>query len=178
MKDNTPARFNRLITFGFGIAILLSALVAGIGFATFGSSCDGFVLNNYAQNDFWIYLSRMAVSASLITSYPISFQGLRDGTLDMLRVPEEKRTNALLNRFTVMILLAVTVMATFLTDVSFVAAFGGATLGNALIYILPAIMHARTTPSAKIPAALLGGSGVILGIIGTILTLKGAGGGH
>jgi len=178
LKDNTIPRFNRLVAMGFGVAILISATVAAVGFATFGKACDGFVLNNYAENDVWIGLSRIAVSVSLIFSYPISFQGLRDGVLDMVGTPLDERTDAVLNQSTLILLTLVTIAATLLTDVSFVVAFGGATLGNLLVYIFPALMFGIVTPGARVPSAILGITGVIFGVIGSILTLKGTGGAH
>jgi len=160
------------------VAILISATVAAVGFATFGSASDGFVLNNYAENDLWIALSRFAVSLSLVFSYPISFQGLRDGVLDLVGTPMEKRTNAVLNQSTVAILLVVTMLATVLKDVSFVVAFGGATLGNLLVYVYPALMFGIVSPEARVPSAILGITGAVLGLIGSILCIKGSGGAH
>lgn len=65
---------------------------------------------------------------------------MRDGSLDLLSIPREKRTNSTLDKFTVVLLVLVTIAATQLKDLSFLLAMGGATLGNALIYVYPAIM--------------------------------------
>ena len=58
----------------------------------------------------------------------------------MLQVPKEERTDAKLNTLTYAILGFVTVAALTISDLSFIMSFGGATLGNALIYVYPAIM--------------------------------------
>ena len=58
----------------------------------------------------------------------------------MLKVPKEERTDAKLNNFTFIIIGVVTAVALKITDLSFLMAFGGATLGNALIYVYPAVM--------------------------------------
>ena len=72
--------------------------------------------------------------------YPLAFVGCRDGILEMLQVPKEERTDAKLNTLTYAILGFVTVAALTISDLSFIMSFGGATLGNALIYVYPAIM--------------------------------------
>ncbi len=58
----------------------------------------------------------------------------------MLQVPKEERTDAKVNNLTYLILGTVTAVALKITDLSFIMSFGGATLGNALIYVYPAIM--------------------------------------
>merc|ERR1712238_552370 len=73
-------------------------------------------------------------------TYPLVFVGCRDGVLEMMKVPKEERTDAKLNNLTFIILATITAAALKITDLSFIMAFGGATLGNALIYVYPAIM--------------------------------------
>ena len=50
--------------------------------------------------------------------------------LDLANIPQEKRTNGLLNKLTVAILAGVTGMALVVKDLSFLLSLGGATLGN------------------------------------------------
>lgn len=82
-------------------------------------------------------LSRIAVAVSLVFSYPLAFVGLRDGVTDLLKL---KLSSNGQNVLTVALLSLVTFAALVIPDVSFVLAFGGATLGNALIYIFPFFM--------------------------------------
>ena len=172
LKDNTMPRFNAAVAAGFGISILMTAFIACIGFLTFGGNSNGFILNNYAPNDLVMSLSRVAVAVSLTFSYPLCFQGLRDGVLDVIQIAPQDRSMLHLNAATVALLLALTFLATLLKDVSAVLALAGATLGNLLCYIFPAIMHGRVNPGARVPAILLGSTGVILGIIGVKLALQ------
>ncbi len=109
-----------------------------LGFLTFGSASNGLILNNYANQDALMSLSRIAVAVSLVFSYPLAFTGVREGVLDMFQIKD--RSNGMLNKVTVVCLSLVTALAYKLKDVSFVLAFAGATLGNALIYIYPSIM--------------------------------------
>jgi hypothetical protein len=63
--------------------------------------------------------------------------------LDLLSVPAEKRTSTNLNKVTVILLSLLTTLALVVKDLSFVISFGGATLGNALIYVYPPLMFQR-----------------------------------
>lgn len=170
LKDNTIPRFHTVVALGFGISILLTAWIAGIGFATFGGACDGLVLNNYSTNDVVMSISRSAVAISLIFSYPLAFQGCRDGFLDLLGIQD--RSPSKLNLMTGVLLLVLTSLATVLKDVSFVLAFGGATLGNLLCYVYPALMYRQVRPDRNVPAVALAVSGVVLGAIGANRALK------
>jgi hypothetical protein len=89
-------------------------------------------------------LAFIVYTICVIDRYPLAFVGFRDGTLDLLQVAPEKRTNTLLNQLTVSLLAVITVVALSVTDLSFVLSFGGATLGNALIYVFPALMFAKS----------------------------------
>ena len=170
LKDNTIPRFNTAVAAGFALSILMTCFIACVGFATFGSNSNGFILNNYAPNDLFMSLSRVAVALSLTFSYPLCFQGLRDGVLDVLQVEDRSLSN--LNSATVALLLGLTLLATLLKDVSTVLALTGATLGNLLCYIFPAIMYGRVNPKVRLPAVILGTTGVVLGVIGIKLALE------
>merc|ERR1712194_606240 len=98
------------------------------------------ILNNYSTKDLLISASRFAVAVSLIFSYPLLFVGTRDGTLDLLKIPEKKRTSSLLNQTTFALLGITTALAWKLTDLSFVSSISGAVFGTALIFVYPSLM--------------------------------------
>ena len=58
------------------------------------------------------------------------------------------RTNKLLNLTTGGLLGAITLAALNLSDLSFVLSFGGATLGNAIIFVFPALMFRAAVKKA------------------------------
>ncbi|KAL7436920.1 hypothetical protein ACHAXM_005508 [Skeletonema potamos] len=140
LKDNTIKRYNTVVGTSFGISILLFTLIGTLGFLTFGSASSGLILNNYAGTDVLMSLSRVAVTISIIFSFPLAFVGARDGWLDLLKVPMDKRTDSVLTKTTVAILSGITLIATQLKELAFIMSFAGATLGNALIYVYPALM--------------------------------------
>jgi len=183
LKDNTITRFNTLVGSSFAISILTFILMTAFGFLTFGSSSSGLILNNYSNKDTLIGLSRVAVAISLVFSYPLAFAGFRDGVLDLAKVPVEKRSNGLLNKVTVACLSFITGLALVVKDVSFVLSFGGATLGNALIYVYPALMFrgavkkmgdkASAGLKTEVKLAMANaGLGIGMGLVGAKMALK------
>lgn len=140
LKDNTIKRYNTVVGSSFGISVFIFALVGSLGFLTFGSASSGLILNNYSSKDVLMSLSRIAVTISIVFSFPLVFVGARDGWLDLLKVPMEKRTDSVLTKTTLAILTGITLIASQLKELAFIMSLAGATLGNALIYVYPALM--------------------------------------
>ena len=175
LKNNTPERYYTVVGSSFGLSILLMGFITAIGFATFGTAASGLILNNYSSSDMWIFASRIAVAVSLVFSYPLAFQGCRDGIIDLLKVPMEKRDNKLTNTTTVGILPVLTVLAATLNDVSMVLALGGATLGNALTYVYPYLMYKATVSKFGLTGESTGlGVAAISALLGVIMGDLGA----
>jgi len=129
LENNTLPRFYSVVSKSFGISIGLFCFITAIGFLTFGSNSSGLILNNYAGKDVWMSLSRVGVAVSLVFTYPLVFTGCRDGIIDLLGVPAEKKTeNGLLNTTTIIMLSIITLLAASLKDVSFVLAIAGGIL--------------------------------------------------
>jgi len=140
LKDNTLRRYNAVVASSFGISIFLFASIGSLGFLTFGKASSGLILNNYSGKDALMGLSRIAVLVSIVFSFPLAFAGARDGWLDLLKVPVDDRTDAVLTKTTLAILSGITLAASRLKELAFIMSFAGATMGNALIYVYPALM--------------------------------------
>lgn len=178
LKDKTLPKYYKVVSTSFAISIAIFSVIASIGYLTFGTHSSGLILNNYSTRDGLMSLSRIAVATSLVFSYPLAFVGARDGVLDLLKLKGTPKTQ---NILTVALLSAVTVGALIIPDVSFVLAFAGATLGNGLIYIFPALMFrgaikkkADATDGQKREVKLALGSalaGLIMGIVGAKMAI-------
>jgi amino acid permease len=177
LKNNTMGRFTQVIAWSFGSSVALYSVITALGFLTFGAASNGLILNNYSTQDFLMSLSRIAVALSVTGSYPLLFDGTRDGLMDLFKVTKEKRNNSLFNKITVGVLALTTVVASKMTDLGLVASVGGATFGTALVFIYPTIMFIKSqqgkpktneTTFAKVIAVL----GVIMGVIGTKFALN------
>ena len=94
-------------------------------------------------------LCRLAIGASIVFGYPLTFVGIRDGVLNLLgnKNPSDKTQTIT----TLVLLTIVSTLAVFLRDVGFVVSFGGALLGSCIIYIFPALIFLKTM-SKKIAA--------------------------
>ena len=94
-------------------------------------------------------LCRLAIGASIVFGYPLTFVGIRDGALNLLgnKNPSDKTQTIT----TLVLLTIVSTLAVFLRDVGFVVSFGGALLGSCIIYIFPALIFLKTM-SKKIAA--------------------------
>ena len=189
LENNTIQRYNTVVASSFGIAIAIFVAFASLGFATFGKNCLGFILSNYSTKDSLIGLSRVMVSISLISTYPLVFSGCRDGALDLFGIPKENRTPTLLNNLSYILLTFITIAALLVKDLSFVLSFGGATLGNALIYIFPALMFrkvvkdmgdkASTSLKREVYFASFSGLlGLVMGAIGANMAIQSQSGSH
>jgi amino acid permease len=178
LKNNTLERFNILTTASFGISIAFYTAVSAMAFLTFGSATAGMVLNNYSTNDILLSASRFAVAISLVFSYPLLFVGTRDGILDLARLPESNRTNGLLNKVTVGMLALISLLASKITDLTFVASISGAVLGTSLIFIFPTLMFraaVKEDPSKKWEKRLcsvIASMGVAIGMVGANMALQ------
>lgn len=128
-------------------------------------------------------ISRIAVAISLVFSYPLAFTGARDGVMDLLKLDSSIKTQ---NALTLAILAVVTGFALIIPDVSFVLAFAGATLGNALIYVFPALMFRgaikqmgdKATKGQKREATFALGSafvGIVMGAVGATMAVQSLG---
>ena len=155
-----------VVTTSFMVSILFYGIVSALGYSTFGLSTSAMILNNYSTNDILISISRFCVGISLIFSYPLLFVGLKSGTIDLINqmksiIPQissslqkknkqqQEKTQQLVltnqqkhsnNKLTVLLLSSITLLATHITDLTFVASMSGALLGTSLIFIFPTIM--------------------------------------
>jgi len=141
LKDATPKRFDIVVMFAFGISGIVMSIIGCVGFMTFGDASSGFILDNYSTNDVLASLSRIGVSLSVTFSYPLPFSGGRDGIMDLLEIPHEKRTTSTIRCISLAMLVVITNLALFLNNLTFVVAFGGATLSVLVIYFFPPLMY-------------------------------------
>ena len=149
------------------------------GFLTFGANADGFILNNYSTSDNLATFCRICLAVAITCTYPVTFVGVRDGTLDLLRVPMDKHTGGLLNILSIALLSIVTICASIFTDLGALNAVGGAIFGTAIVFVFPAIMFREAvihTPALHLEtesqfALGLMWVGMILGAIGVYFSI-------
>lgn len=141
LRDNTMTRFGTVVAASFGVSALVFIVVAASGFLTFGTNSQGLILNNYSPYDPIVAVSRAAIALSLVFTYPLPFVGFRDGVLDTLRVPQERRSGSFLTGISIGLLAFVTVGAWLIHDLSLVLSVGGGTFSTAVTAVFPALMY-------------------------------------
>jgi len=167
--------FNLLTAGGFALSAALSAIFMVAGYLTFGGASDGYILNNYANSDRFAQAARLAIGGSIVTTYPLLHQGLRDTIIEALgtsRVPT-----------TVGCVAAVTILGMKLTNLGTVAAVSGALVSTSLVYVLPAVMfgqmlaakRAAGDGSVRVRLELLGSRLVtVIGLFLVVIGMKAA----
>lgn len=187
LKNPTMQRYNTVVANAFVMSISIYLFVTTVGFLTFGGNSLGFILNNYSGADNLATLARLAIGGAILTGYPFTFTALKDGLLDLFKVPSEKRA-ALIPAFNVGLLTLITAAALVLKDVGFVVSLSGALFGAALMFIAPAMMNICNIRNAAKSQGIavaggkrfevaanfgLIGTGVVLTVVGvTVSVLK------
>ena len=140
LRDPTMHRFNTVVASAFGFAVLVYLSVMVVGFLSFGGNATGFVLNNYASTDRLATIARLAIGSGILCGYPLTFTALRDGIMDLWKVPANQRPQAYYP-VTLGLLGAITAAALRVRNVGAVVSLSGALIGSLLIYIIPAVLN-------------------------------------
>lgn len=141
LKDQSMPRYNTVVASAFGFALCIYLAVMWTGFLTFGGNSKGFLLNNYASSDRFATFARLAIGAGILFGYPLTFSALREGVMDVLKIPDGAPRDKATTPLTIIMLGAITSLALVLKNVGLVVAFGGALIGAMLIYFVPAVMN-------------------------------------
>ena len=144
LENPTPARWSTVVYSSFAIAGLIFGLVGTVGYQTFGSATQGFILNHYGQDDGLMTLARLALAISITFSYPLPFVGMRDSVLQLLPQQTSHDEDSDQPRFlavTFGLLAVVTAVAIQVEDLALIATIGGGTFSTIVASVLPALMY-------------------------------------
>lgn len=140
LKNPTPERFTHVVSVAFGISTVFFMIIMCSGFLTFGASTQSFVLNNYSEQDSLAILARLATGLAVITGYPFTFAGFRDGLWELQGTSESRRDETHFLR-TVGLLGMLTMLALVWKDVGMIVGLSGSLFGTWLLFIVPSIMN-------------------------------------
>ena len=184
LKRNTVHRFSQVTNVSFAASALFYFLIGSLGYFTFGSNTNGFILNNYSQTDDLASACRFAIAIALTFTYPLPFIGVRDGILDLFSVGIGWQTAININALTIAMLSIFTALAYKFTDLGLVSAVGGAAFGTAVTFVFPSIMFFSAVSSLpptevsfwlqceSLLVLLLMLFGIVMGAIGVIEVLR------
>jgi amino acid permease len=180
LQDHTTDRFNVVVNHSFLFSALIYVAVSSLGFLTFGGNSKGFILDNYSYLDPFATVARCGVAASVIFAYPLLFHGGRDALLSLTGQHDPRYWE--IRIATVVLLTVVTALSIFVSDLTFVLSFSGATMSALLIYIFPPLMFGtliknciclhtyRTNWDVKESLAMIYFGGIV-GVCGAIVTI-------
>ena len=162
--------YAKVVRRGFALSVLLNVAIMVAGFATFGASSQGLVLNNYAVKDSLAGVARLLFGVSTVFTFPLAYAAVKVGVRSVLPSLPEKGVVALP-------LGLITAIALLLDDVGIVVSLTGALMGSAVIYALPAVMLLKGDKVQKAgwekkvaPYGMMGLAG-LSAVLGTIATL-------
>lgn len=144
LRSPSLTRFGTLSAVGFGGVTLISSLMMGVGFLTFGGACKGMILNNYSTMDAGATLCRLLMGVSLLGSYAFLGQAMKKAYYQIFRKGNEI-TDRVHYRTTRLFVGTLTALALLVEDAGFVVSVTGALLGSALIYMAPPYLFLKST---------------------------------
>eukprot|EP00980_Cylindrotheca_fusiformis_P010997 scaffold2526_cov131-Cylindrotheca_fusiformis.AAC.13 len=153
---------------GFASVTMINCLAMIFGFLTFGGNSSGIVINNFSTLDPMASLCRLLLGLCVIGGYRKSkkircfadivqrshydnslrfsaaflIAACREELLALWRMRDyrAKRTPQLEKHVTAGLLLVLTAISFFMTNVGFVVGINGALAGSSLVYVFPALM--------------------------------------
>jgi len=201
VKQATGRRLDRVITVSYCASGFAIALVALLGYATFGDQVASDVLKVYPKNAV-VEVTHLLISFLVIASFPVQAHPSRNSALALLRPilggsvnstiagldPNPERVAAaakseerLFQRVTVVLLFASYALALSVEDLGKILAMVGASGSTAVSYILPGLLYTRTFPRGTwkwlFAMALLVG-GCIVAPVCLYVIIFGGGKGH
>lgn len=172
LRNRSVGRFNIVVTASFGLAVAMCLMAMCAGYLTFGAASKGNILLNYSTSDPLATVARIAVSGSVVCTFPLAFTGLRDGAMALLGVPSTRRNFCVA---TVGLLSLVTGLALAIRNVAFVVNLGGAIFGALTVYIFPSVLflllqRCKVRGEAQFAKATVS-SGVLLALLGSTVAV-------
>jgi len=143
MDNPTPKRCRTVISIALGISTVAYFLVGIFGYFTFLELTKGNILNNYV-NDTFAEIGKIGLAGVIIFSYPILHYPMRFSILISIEpLIKQKHYYYYYVGLTVLIIISSYLIAIAYPDISFVFSIAGATVGNFIIFILPAAIYIK-----------------------------------
>jgi len=173
------SKYPQMVHTSFVILIALYSLAMFGGYFTFGNTCQGNILMNYASQDLLSTCARLATGLSILFGYPLLFKGVRDstcgviGSLGWKDIPKVPLVTSLF--------MVITFIAVKVQDIQVIVGLTGALLGSFVCFICPPVLYILAVgktlgydsleyQKSRKNAALIP-FGLFVGILGAYMTL-------
>jgi len=184
--DNTSmSKWNKVTHASLFISFITMTLMAYGGYATFTSTVQGDLLNNYCWNDDLMNVSRLLFSITILLTYPIECFVCREvlqhifwGKMEDQDVEQSRKRHVVMT----LVLVLATYALSLVTDcLGIVLEINGLVAAIPLAFIIPALCYMKLEEGPllsqkKGPALLLALFGIAVTTFGTIVIMtKGSG---
>ena len=140
LTEASPNRFRKATGYAFLFTAIVYMCSMSAGYSTFGKECDETILRNYSAADPLAGLAKIAIAASLLTSFPLMFKGLYRSVKSLYSGSSGIDKNMIRHeQLVVVLLLFVCCTAVVFPDVGAIVNITGAFCGTCLCYVLPLI---------------------------------------
>ena len=134
------SRQNSVALKAWSLSALLYGAVMLAGYCTFGNAAKGLVLSNYNNDDTLALATKYATVVSLLGSHPLVFTSLRDSASSLFNIKQS------FVPLSVGLLTLFTALALVVPDAGFVVSITGASVGSALICVVPCLIYLNIVP--------------------------------
>lgn len=138
LRRHSPERFNISVGVAFLFSYVVYVWVMIVGYLTFGSACNGLILNNYSDEDPGAVVARIAILVAVVFGFPLSFTGLRDNTISTFGLDGYRKRVFFFT--TVMLLVPITTLGCAIDSLGLVNSLGGALMGSTITLIFPGLL--------------------------------------
>eukprot|EP00698_Gefionella_okellyi_P004734 TRINITY_DN1433_c0_g1_i2.p1 TRINITY_DN1433_c0_g1~~TRINITY_DN1433_c0_g1_i2.p1 ORF type:complete len:441 (-),score=90.71 TRINITY_DN1433_c0_g1_i2:788-2110(-) len=179
MQEHTVSAFSSVVVRTQIFSLIVFVLTGVFGYIAFGDGTMGNVITNFPRNSPLVLSIQVAFALIVIFSYPLVLFTFRL-SIEHLWHGIEGRFNTI--RFyilTIATIVVASVVAMFVSNVSFVFSLTGSVSSGALMMTLPAIAYIRIMPDtmrsplkiAAVCIAVLGVVILVLGVTSSILSM-------
>lgn len=145
LKDRRISTLKRVSGVGIGGATLVFLCMMILGYGSFGSHTQAFLLDNYHSTDVMANVARLLTGLAIIAGYPLVFAGLKAAMFSLTRLsrPTVEGKERKQNRISTITLACISIAACFITEYRLTTVIGifGSIFGSSILCVLPGIVN-------------------------------------
>lgn len=169
LKRPTPVRVQRIVRTTMGTAFVLYTLVGVFGYITFGNiTMSNILRNNWPPHDILITCGRLALTLTLLMSFPLLTHPCR-ATIDTLLFKGTPLTTFRLVVETVTMVVLSYCLSIVIPNVTYIWSFMGATVAVMIAFIMPSAFYLKIIKQGFYPKDWEAGKALGLFIFGVFL---------
>eukprot|EP00931_Biecheleriopsis_adriatica_P104043 TRINITY_DN78796_c0_g1_i1.p1 TRINITY_DN78796_c0_g1~~TRINITY_DN78796_c0_g1_i1.p1 ORF type:complete len:456 (+),score=72.69 TRINITY_DN78796_c0_g1_i1:56-1423(+) len=134
LHEASVRRWNIVTAAAFSVVVLMYLFAMLGGYLTFGENVQGFLLENYADEDPLAICARLGVGSGVLLAFPLAFTACRDGYMQVLGL---SKSHTVFYSLTLAMFLPIMGIAASFENIGAVNSIGGALFGSLITLVLP-----------------------------------------